>query len=52
MNEIWQRLLKNQEKYMCLQTDEQVDAISKDEAIKFLNQNHEHQLADMEITEL
>ncbi|KAL5487073.1 hypothetical protein EMCRGX_G019632 [Ephydatia muelleri] len=52
MNEIRQRLLKNQEKYMRLQTDEQVDALSKDEAIKFLKQNQEHQFADMEITEL
>ena len=52
MNEIRQRLLKNQEKYMRLQTDEQVDALSKDEAITFLKQNQEHQFADMEITEL
>ena len=37
------------EKYMRLQTDEQVDAMCKDEAIKFLKQSHEHQL---EITEL
>ena len=49
--EIRQRLLKNQEKYMRLQNDEQVDAMSMDEAIAFLKQNQE-QVDDMGITQL